>query len=210
MVVGNHANGRRLLDIGAGVGTFLSLARRVGFVVLGTEVSHSAVSIARSAYAIDLLHGQLEDLEVPPGSTDVITMWHVLEHLPFPRTALQACFTGLRSGGVLIVAVPNDSAVRHIFASTKARVVRLPYERYAPLTAGREIHLSHFRPATLSRLLESVGFVVRGVAIDDHYPEPSAGTKAKIAGLRAVLRVTGINLGQALLAIAHKPMASSG
>ena len=58
----------RVLDIGAGIGTFLSMGRdRFGWNAVGTEVSTSAVRVARERHGLDLLLGRAEDLAIPPG-----------------------------------------------------------------------------------------------------------------------------------------------
>ena len=60
----------RVLDIGAGIGSFLFLAReRFGWKVTGTEVSTAAVRIARERYALDLLLGSADDLALSVWTT---------------------------------------------------------------------------------------------------------------------------------------------
>ncbi len=73
----------RLLDVGAGLGTFLAQARQDGWAVEGTEVSETAVSYALERYGIVLHRGQVEQMDLGSGSYDIITLWHVLEHRPF-------------------------------------------------------------------------------------------------------------------------------
>ena len=102
------AHGTRLLDVGAGIGAFLAMAREQGWTVAGTEVSTSARNLARERYGLDLLFGQAEDLPLPSQAFDVVTLWHVLEHVPSPARLLRACAQALVPGGFLVVAVPND------------------------------------------------------------------------------------------------------
>ena len=55
----------------------------------------------------------------------------------------------------------------------------------------------------LRRLLESTGFVVRWVSVDDHYTAPSLATDLRVAAYRAVRLLTGANLGQAMVVVAE-------
>src|SRR5207302_3675985 len=79
----------RLLDVGAGIGTFLALARERGWEVAGTEVSQSAIRLARKRHSLELIPGQLQEARLPAGSFEVVTLWHVLEHVPSPSSALR-------------------------------------------------------------------------------------------------------------------------
>lgn len=97
-----------LLDIGAGIGQLLHLARREYTEVSGTEVSSSAVEIAWKKYGLRLHHGTLDTLSLPPESFDNVTAFHVLEHVPNPKLMIQKCFSLLRKTGVLVLAVPKD------------------------------------------------------------------------------------------------------
>jgi SAM-dependent methyltransferase len=164
-----------LLDIGAGIGQLLHLARHEYTEVSGTEVSSSAVEIARRKYGIQLHHGTLETLPVQPKSFDNITLFHVLEHVPNPRLMIEKCVSLLRGSGVLVIAVPRD------YQPTKCRIRRilggLGLRRYRgasrsglkriQLDGSRgEIHLSHFTPKVLRQLLESCGLTVIEESVD--------------------------------------------
>jgi 2-polyprenyl-3-methyl-5-hydroxy-6-metoxy-1,4-benzoquinol methylase len=117
------AHGARLLDIGAGIGTFLSLARDTwACKVTGTEVSSMAVRIAQERYGIALLFGRVEDVQLPNGSFEIVTLWHVLEHLPSPAQTLDLCYHPLANDGWLAIAVPNDDDAR---SDTLVRAYRL-------------------------------------------------------------------------------------
>ncbi|HEY8766560.1 MAG TPA: class I SAM-dependent methyltransferase, partial [Dehalococcoidia bacterium] len=164
-VVRSAAPGNRLLDVGAGIGTFLALARdSAGWEVAGTEVSESAMALARRRYGIHLVQGQAEDIELGSARFDIVTLWHVLEHVPSPMRLLEVCHEALAPGGLLVVAVPNDSESRVGFVSAKERIVhpirrkRVKNLRYYPLRPDAEIHLSHFSPNTLVQLLRHAGF----------------------------------------------------
>ena len=208
-LVGTRTRGTRLLDVGAGIGAFIALAKAQGWSVSGTEVSTSARNLARQRYGLELLYGQAEDLHLPARAFDVVTLWHVLEHVPSPSRLLQACEQALVPGGFLVVAVPNDDEAAFIPNRLKGAVLgalgrpRTPRVRYERLRPGSEIHLSHFTLPVLRRLLESTGFVVRWVSVDDHYTAPSLTTDLRVAAYRAVRLLTGANLGQAMVVVAE-------
>src|SRR5579864_357118 len=171
-----HSSMGRLLDIGAGYGQFLHLAQSFFSEVLGTEVSESAVDLAKQKYDLTLLVGQVEEMDLPPQSFDVITLFHVLEHVPDPGILVSRCHALLRTQGSLVVAVPND-----VLAWT-SKIKRIgkklglsPFQKFSPKLgisragASREIHLSHFTPSVLRRLLESSGLRIIEEALDPYY-----------------------------------------
>ncbi len=82
----NGVKGRRLLDIGTGDGHFPAAARESGWEVLGTEFSDDGAARAR-ARGIEVLVGQLENIDFADRKFDFITLWHVLEHVPAPGHA---------------------------------------------------------------------------------------------------------------------------
>ena len=209
-LVRGHTRGTRLLDVGAGIGTFIAMARDRGWQVAGTEVSTSALELARSRHGIDLFNGQAEDLPLPTNAFDVVTLWHVLEHVPSPSRLLSVCHDALVPSGWIVIAVPNDSdgimlrnrIKRGLFALLGRRVApRVRYERLAP---GLEIHLSHFTLAVLKRLVTRARFRLRWVSVDDHYPNPGWKTDGRIAAYRLINRLTGTNVGDAIMLVAQR------
>ena len=210
-LVRRAATGSTLLDVGAGIGTFLALARhRAGWSVSGTEVSSAAVAIARQRYGLELLEGQAQSLPLPPGTFATVTLWHVLEHVPSPSRLLEVCHAALAPGGRLVIACPNDDDASQVPARVRAWLMRrlgrscsVP-PRYERLRPGSEIHLSHFTRPVLSRLLAEKGFRVVRVTVDDHYPAPSWKSALKMALYRTILRLTGRNLGVAMLVVAER------
>ena len=136
------APGSRLLDAGAGRGRFVAAARAAGYDAVGIEPHAPANAGVRSA--------SIEDAEIAPASLDVVTLWHVLEHLEDPAPALARIRTWLAPGGGLLVGVPNLQSLQ----------ARLGGERWYHLDVPR--HRVHFTPAGLDALLGSHGFEVIG------------------------------------------------
>ncbi len=196
-LVKRHARGSRVLDVGAGIGTFLAYARDDGWSVAGTEVSRSAITIARERHGLEILEGQLGEISVPE-PFDMVTMWHVLEHLPSPSLGLRLCHSLLRKGGLLVVAVPNDSDARWRFQRAKNGSY-MPYEDLEP---GKEIHLSHFTVRVLRKAITSADFKVELMTVDDHHPQPSVRTERLVRLYRGLMATSGLNLSFATLALA--------
>ncbi len=200
------AHGARLLDIGAGIGTFLSLARdTLACKVTGTEVSSMAVRVAQERYGIALLFGRVEDLQLPNGSFDIVTLWHVLEHLPSPGQTLDLCYHLLANGGWLAIAVPNDDDARWWLVRRKAQLMRRqPPFRYEVPRPHQEVHLGQFTSQVLIGALRSRGFVVELLTIDDHYPQPSIRSDTLVRAYRLANLLTGFNFGQTIFVLARK------
>jgi 2-polyprenyl-3-methyl-5-hydroxy-6-metoxy-1,4-benzoquinol methylase len=166
----------RLLDIGTGYGKFLHHARPFFAEVTGTEVSQSAVVLAKEKYGLSLLAGPVEALDLPSQSFDTITLFHVLEHVPDPGKLVTVCHALLRSQGILVIAVPNDvlawtSKIKKVGKKLGLQSFQKFSPRLGISRAGtsREIHLSHFTPPVLRRLLENSGLQMMEESLDPYY-----------------------------------------
>lgn len=92
-----------ILDIGAGTGDFLSVAQKDGWKTLGVEPSDKAKAIAKSK-GVSFVENTSE---LESHTFDVISMWHVLEHVPNLDEQIKELKRLLKPNGTLIVAVPN-------------------------------------------------------------------------------------------------------
>jgi SAM-dependent methyltransferase len=194
----------RLLDVGAGLGTFLAIARDHGWKVEGTEVSSSAIRHAEERYGLVLREGRLEDV-APAGRQDAITLWHVIEHLPDPVGSLRYCRQLLAEHGRIILAMPNDgdAAWSLTAAGNVARrfLGRPPAVRYERLVPGVETHIQHFDGRTISHLLERCGFEVVTIGVDDASPHRSPLGRLAFAARRFLTAATPWNLGREMLVV---------
>jgi len=138
-----------LLDVGSGAGYFVREASEGGFSAQGLEFSREAVEFGRREFGLLLTEGDLLTAQYPDCSFDIVTLWHVLEHLPRPVESLKRIRALLKPGGTLVIAVPN-------LESIQARVFR---GRWYHLEVPR--HLYHYTPGALRRLLESIGLEVQ-------------------------------------------------
>lgn len=140
----NILEGRSILDVGCGTGEFAAHMGRSGWKVTGMEPDQATADRARRLHGISVNN---EDwLNTTTDQFEVITMWHVLEHVHDLRTRAQRLQQLLLPGGLLVVAVPNPM-------STDA----YHYKQYwAAWDVPR--HLYHFPPSMLRNFIESFGF----------------------------------------------------
>lgn len=131
-----HPNKGKLLDIGAGTGDFLAQAKSNGWDITGIEPSERAKAIAGKKGVI--FATSTETLEKK--SFDVITMWHVLEHVPDVEKQIKELKRLLKPEGTIIIAVPN-------FRSFDAKY----YRRF---WAGFDVprHLWHFSKKAIKQI----------------------------------------------------------
>ena len=151
--------GSRILDLGCGTGEFIA-ALRDDYDVTGVEPEPDAARWAREQFGLAVYTGGWEALPAGAADFDLITMWHVLEHLPEPLSILKQIRDRLTPAGKLLIALPNPS-------SPDAVIYR---SEWVALDAPR--HLWHFTPASLARLAAKAGFRLqerRGLPLDLYY-----------------------------------------
>lgn len=138
----HHATGS-VLDVGCGTGDFLSYLKGNNYSTMGVEVSPDARALAE-AKGLKVA----ATLDAIPASEkfDVITLWHVLEHVPDPRHTLEQLHVRCSEDALLVIAVPDHSSWDR--------------EHYGEKWAAWDVprHLSHFRRADMKRLFEGTGF----------------------------------------------------
>lgn len=125
-----------LLDVGAGTGEFLKVAKRKGWDVQGMEPNKNACSLAAEK-GIEL-RSSLNDFQ--EDQFDVVSLWHVLEHIPNLEETISQLSDLVRPNGTLIIAVPN-------FKSYDANYYK---EFWAAYDVPR--HLWHFSKESMEKL----------------------------------------------------------
>ena len=150
---------KMLLDIGCGTGEFLKIAQQNNWTVFGIEPNKKARSIANKK-----TNNSVSDIEelsnFKPQSFDVITLWHVLEHLPRLKEHISILKSLLKSNGTLIIAVPN-------YKSYDAKYYK---EFWAAYDAPR--HFWHFSQTSISKLFEKENMYVENrlpMKFDSYY-----------------------------------------
>lgn len=144
-VIAEHKTAGSLLDLGCSSGGFLKAMREPAWKLYGIEMSPEVARRAEAASGGEVFVGEILDAPYPPASFDVITCFHVLEHVYDPRAVLQKVQEWLKPGGIFYIMVPNiNSAGAKMFRSY-----------WYALELPR--HLFHFTPKSLNYVSESVG-----------------------------------------------------
>lgn len=136
----------RLLDYGAGAGQFARFMAGRGFESVGLEPYSLGTTVEEPN--LRLVRAPLAEAKKSLGTFDVITMWHVLEHVMNPVEVLAELRTMLKPDGVLVVSVPN-------FASWQSEVFKGGWFHLDPPR-----HVLQFEPDTLADCLRRAGFSV--------------------------------------------------
>ncbi|QRR02842.1 class I SAM-dependent methyltransferase [Dyadobacter sandarakinus] len=139
-----------LLDIGCGTGAFLNAAKDDGWKISGTEPDPDARGIASGRVGAPVFEN-IQAAEIQQKSFDIISLWHVLEHVHQLNETIKWIGTHLNPGGKVIIAVPNPE-------SADAR-------KYGPQWAAYDVprHLYHFTKASMQNLLGRHGLQVAEV-----------------------------------------------
>ncbi|MCO6498250.1 MAG: class I SAM-dependent methyltransferase [Chitinophagaceae bacterium] len=136
-----------LLDIGSGTGGFLHTMQSAGWNVTGIEPDEIARKNARTLHQLETFDsGHLQSLENK--SFDVITMWHVLEHVHQLDYQMKELHRLLKDNGVIFIAVPNHTSY--------------DAEHYGTFWAAWDVprHLYHFSPGSMNFLAEKYHFTI--------------------------------------------------
>jgi 2-polyprenyl-3-methyl-5-hydroxy-6-metoxy-1,4-benzoquinol methylase len=204
----------RLLDVGCGVGAFLSAMSDLGWTAEGLDTDPRVVESCRRN-GVHAQVGTLEEANFPSESFDVVTASHVIEHIYDPVAFLAEVRRVLKVGGQVRLRTPNSD-------SSSLRRFR---ENWLGLEVPRHLYL--FSPRTLAQVAQSAGFrsaVIRSTArnsyvtavvsreLRDHqriaYRSPTAAS-SRIAAYVDVGRVrlnllAGRDVGDELLLVAQK------
>jgi len=141
----------RLLDVGCGTGEFLTLFDPKKWKLSGVEVnSHLTTTVKKTFPAMDILNSTIEAF-ITDEKFDVVTLWHVFEHISNPAIIIKKLHRLIRKDGYLIIEVPQaDSVVRKLFG------------RHWNLLLVPE-HLYFWTESSLSSFLSKHGFVVKHI-----------------------------------------------
>lgn len=144
LIDGFELNGKTILDIGCGTGDFLVAAKKDGWNIIGLEPNIKAKEIAMTK-GLSIV----DDLTIlEPNSVDVITMWHVLEHVSDLNSQIKAIKRVLKKDGILIIAVPN-------YKSYDAKY-------YKSFWAAYDVprHLWHFSQTSIQLIFQKYNFIL--------------------------------------------------
>lgn len=133
----SYTKGKKILDYGCGTGHFLAHLSKKGYEVYGYEPSQRAKNTIKSGKI-----NFIEDLTKDNETYDVITAWHVIEHVPDPKKTLKILKKKLSQNGYMLIAVPNMNSfdAQHY------------QEHWAAYDVPR--HLYHFNQKSFGKLIE--------------------------------------------------------
>lgn len=168
-----------LLDLGCGTGAFLNVCKEQGWKVQGIEPSAEAREVAKKNHELDL-YDVNSWKKVPDNSLDVITAWHVLEHVYKLEEEVKQVKQKLKSDGAFIVALPNCNSADAQFYG----------QHWAAYDVPR--HIWHFTPADVKRFFEKQGFRLESVL-------PMPWDAYYICMLSEKYKAGNVNYGRALI-----------
>lgn len=182
-MVKKAAKGRKLLDIGTGTGYFPGYMKQKGYQVACVEADPKARAFAQKEFGIPVFSPEDFAGRKIEGRYDVITMWHVLEHVHDFNLYFRLMLENLAEGGSLVIALPNCSS--------------LDARHYGENWAGYDVprHLWHFTPSTLKILAEKHGMKVikiKRLMLDPFY---NSMLSEKYRGNR-IFMISGIIVGK--------------
>lgn len=149
----------KILDIGCGTGEFLNICKSAKWNTIGIEPDADARKKAIENYGLDVkVESEIKDLESE--SFDIISMWHVLEHVPRLNERIKDLKRLLKPNGIIIIAVPNCN-------SLDAKI-------YAKHWAAYDLprHLYHFTPTDIESIFKNHGlgiFKILPMIFDSFY-----------------------------------------
>ncbi len=146
----SHRHTGSVLDYGCGTGSFLHYMKDNGWNVTGIEPDPSAQEKASKLISEKILPpAALSALE--SNHFDVVTLWHVLEHVHSLKNVIKELKRVLKKGSILVIAVPNHTS--------------WDAQHYKEYWAAYDVprHLYHFSPMTMHQLLKNAGFEKRVV-----------------------------------------------
>ncbi|RAW03166.1 class I SAM-dependent methyltransferase [Pseudochryseolinea flava] len=156
-IIHRNSSGRDLLDFGCGTGSFIQYMQTQGWNTFGFEPSPAARKIAQHITHNDVFS---DIAELNESMFDVITLWHVLEHVPDLNQTIETLKKHLSTNGIILIAVPNhDSPDR---------------KKYKANWAAYDVprHLWHFNQHSLQHLFLKHGLrIVKTIPmkLDSYY-----------------------------------------
>lgn len=184
-MVRKHCPGGRVLDIGCGFGELPVLLANEGYQAVGVDESPSVIEALRTRFPrVEWHAGSVADLLDELGTFNAVTLFHVLEHIPAPRAAMQSFKRLVRPGGILVLEVPNTGGL-------SAQLKGADWRYYL------NHHVNYFDAASLVRLAAATGYEV--VEIKGYYGLTYPGAVAwkrilksamAAAGFRDVISIT--------------------
>lgn len=140
LISASRPTGRTVLEVGCNTGFLLHGLKQIGYNVIGSDLSETAIRYAKEQYGLE----QIYLAEFPPdelaAAVDVLIASHIIEHVLDPKSFVRHCARFLKPGGICILRTPN-------VLSAGIRAFKGHYPVFCP-----PVHLNYFSIATLSLL----------------------------------------------------------
>jgi SAM-dependent methyltransferase len=145
-----HTQGN-LMDLGCGLGYFLNGAIKDNtFNSTGVDISQDAIDYVKNKFGYNVLN-ENKLAQLPSESFDIITQWHVLEHVHYLNERMQELHRLLAPNGTMFIAVPNSN-------SWDAKYYKEYWDGY-----DVPRHLYHFNQKSFGLLMQKHGFTVKRI-----------------------------------------------
>lgn len=135
----------KILDVGCGMGLFLSKAKKKGFDAEGLELSHYASKFV-SLLGIKIQNKSIEEADLKAGQYSAVVMREVVEHLNDPKKALTKIYSSIKNDGILFITTGNYNCIER-------RLKKSNWHYFMP-----KGHIYIFSSKTIKKYLEEVGF----------------------------------------------------
>lgn len=140
----------KVLELGCSHGSFVALLRQAGYDAAGMEMSPWVVEFGQKTFGVPISVGPIENLDIVPGSLDVIALMDVLEHLPDPVATMAHCLKLLKPDGILLIQTPQFKEEMDYTALVETKGAFLEQ-----LKADEHIYL--FSDRSVTRLFQQLG-----------------------------------------------------
>lgn len=174
----NNNTEKALLDFGSGTGEFLNFCKRKGWETLGVEPEAKAAALAKRNYDLNV-NTISEFFKNTTEKFDVITLWHVLEHVYDLEKYVSELTKKLNSNGLLVLGLPNSNSYDAIYYKENWAAWDLP------------IHLYHFTKKDIKAIAKSYGFdliKIKPLIFDSFYISMLSEQKKKKSKLLGIWR----------------------
>ncbi|MBX3423904.1 MAG: class I SAM-dependent methyltransferase [Pirellulaceae bacterium] len=202
---GLSVRGKKLLDVGCGMGLFLEVAQQRGAAIHGIDLTPEAVQFTRKLCGVDTIQqGSFESSDYAPGSFEIITGWNMLHSVNSPTDWLKKAHQLLSDHGILLLKVPNITFFNALHRLPRlTKLLGIPKTPY--LTTVPPLALYGYSTTTLSKLLRKANFDVLWVGCSPI--NERRGMHAKLSTALSTLATASmghVNYHPVIMAVARK------
>lgn len=149
----------KILDVGCGPGDFLSEAKKLGWDTYGLELGDRLVNLTESKIGRGkVFKGYLDKIDFGKKKFDVITIWHVLEHMLELEKTFRKINVILSKEGTLVIEVPHSGSLN----------LKIFNKNWTLLLAPQHLHF--WSEDSFKKLLHSYGLIIKRTEYPNHFP----------------------------------------